>query len=334
MPAGLMDALGAFTYLSENIPSWISRLSELSTHTAAKHAEYAEAYKRHVAVRPRRRRNSSVCSIRTEDLRSSAPDTETRPQSSAAETRTTVTTPNTSQHQSNVNPRKRGAEEGPTLDGSDRSPYASTRNNLIIHYDGHTQKVLEEMVRNIGTARNNIRKGRMAQLPMSGYRNKMLDRSTRMDSLASSLSSSESSENDVLSSIRKARNQGPPRPRAREHSPFDTAEKQLEVVHGMCETAAYHFLRSGDCSSDLANVEGKFKSLLDMATNEVRRLKAEQPEVPAAQEETPTTASTATTTMEADRQSLSKIGTIEVDDGTESMESIDLTAFRVNRLRR
>ncbi|RAK96076.1 uncharacterized protein BO80DRAFT_429449 [Aspergillus ibericus CBS 121593] len=328
-----MNALGAFTHLSENIPSWISRLAELSTHTAAKHAEYAEAYKRHVAVRPRRRKNSSICSIRPDDLRSSAPDTDIQPQSSAAETRTTVTTPNTSQHQSNVNPRKRGAEEAPSLDGSDESPYVSTRNNLIIHYDGHTQKVLEEMVRNIGTARNNIRKGRMAQLPMAGYRNKMLDRSTGMNNLASSLSSSDSSENDVLSSIRKARNQGPPGPRAREHSPFDTAEKQLELVHGMCETAAYHFLRSGDCSADLASVEGEFKNLLDLATNEVGRLKAEQQEAPAAQEETPITAPTATT-IEADRQSLSKIDTIEVDDGTDSVESIDLTAFRVNRLRR
>ncbi|OOF91427.1 hypothetical protein ASPCADRAFT_211237 [Aspergillus carbonarius ITEM 5010] len=334
MPAGQqMDALGAFAYLSENIPSWLSRLSDLSTHTAAKHAEYAEAYKRHITVRPRRRKNSSICSIRTEDLRSSAPDTETRPQSSAAETRTTVTTPNTSQHQPNVNPRKRGAEETPTLDGSDQDPLVSTRNNLIIHYDGHTQKVLEEMVRNIGTARNNIRKGRMAQLPVSGYRNKMPDRSARINSLADSLSSSESCEDDVLSSIRKARNQGPPGPRARKHSPFDAAEKQLELVHGMCETAAYHFLRSGDCSADLASVEAKFRSLLDLATNEVRRLKAEQPEVPVVQEESPTMTPTATT-IEADRQSLSKIDAIEVDDGTESVESIDLTAFRANRLRR
>ncbi|PWY93912.1 hypothetical protein BO94DRAFT_458480 [Aspergillus sclerotioniger CBS 115572] len=334
MPAGQqIDALAAFTYLSDNIPAWLGRLSELSTHTTAKNAEYAEAYKRHVAVRPRRRKNSSICSIRTEDLRSSAPDTETRPQSSAAETRTTVTTPNTSQHQANVNPRKRGAEEAPTLDGSDQGPFVSTRNNLIIHYDGHTQKVLEEMVRNIGTARNNIRKGRMASLPVSGYRNKMLDRSARLNSLAGSLTSSESSEDDVLSSIRKARNQGPPGPRAREHSPFDAAEKQLELVHEVCETAAYHFLRSGDCSADLASVEGKFKGLLDLATNEVRRLKAEQPEVPVVQEETPTMTPTGTT-IEADRQSLSKIDIIEVDDGTESVESIDLTAFRANRRRR
>ncbi|PYH34785.1 uncharacterized protein BO87DRAFT_376131 [Aspergillus neoniger CBS 115656] len=333
MPAQ-MDALGAFTHLTENIPSWIDRLAELSAHTAAKHAEYAEAYRRHVTVRPRRRKNSSVCSIQTEDLRSSAPETETGPQSSAAETHTTVTTPNTSQHQANVNPRKRGAEDAPSMDARDRNPLVSTRNNLIIHYDGHTQHVLEEMVRHIGTARNNIRKGRMSQLPLPGYRSKMLDRSARMNSLAPSLSPSESGEDDVLSSIRKARNRGPPVPRAQDmpkESAFDMAEKQLEVVHGVCETAAYQFLRSGDCSTELTSVEGKFKSLLDLATNEVRRLKAEQPEEPTVEDETEASAAT---TIEVDRQSLTKMDTIEVDDDAQSAESIDLTAFRANRLRR
>lgn len=338
MPAQ-MDALGAFTHLTENIPSWIDRLAELSAHTAAKHAEYAEAYRRHVSVRPRRRKNSSVCSIRTEDLRSSAPETETRPQSSAAATNTTVTTPNTSQHEANVNPRKRGAEDAPCMEARDRDLLVSTRNNLIIHYDGHTQHVLEEMVRHIGTARNNIRKGRMTQLPLPGYRSKMLDRSARMNSLAPSLSPSESGEDDVLSSIRKARTRGPPVPRAPEmprESPFDMAEKQLELVHGVCETAAYQFLRSGDCSTELSSVEGKFKSLLDLATNEVRRLKAEQPQEPTVEEdetEAPTM-EPATTTIEVDRQSLSKMDTIEVDDSAQSVESIDLTAFRANRLRR
>ncbi|RDH27561.1 hypothetical protein BDQ94DRAFT_112504 [Aspergillus welwitschiae] len=333
-----MDALGAFTHLTENIPSWIDGLAELSAYTAAKHAEYAEAYRRHVTVRPRRRKNSSVGSIRNKDLHSSAPETETRPQSSAAAIHTTVTTPDTSQHQANVNPRKRGAEDAPSMEARDRDPLVSTRSNLTIHYDGHTQHVLEEMVCHIGTARNNIRKGRMSQLPLPGYRSKMLDRSSRMNSLAPSLSPLDSGKDDVLSSIRRARNRGPPMPRAREiskESPFDMAEKQLELAHGVCETAAYQFLRSGDCSTDLTSVEGKFKSLLDLATNEVRRLKAVQPEDQTVEEDKrkiPIVESAATT-IEADRQSLSKMDTIEVDDSAQSVESIDLTAFRIKRLR-
>ncbi|PYH97129.1 hypothetical protein BO71DRAFT_396393 [Aspergillus ellipticus CBS 707.79] len=340
MPAVQMDALGAFTHLSENLPNWISRLSELSSHTTAKHAEYAQAYKRHTTVRPRRRKNSSACSIRTEDLYSSAPDTEPYPQSSAADTQadTAVTTPTTSQHQPNVNPRKRGAEEAASLDSCDSNPYVSTRHNLIIHYDGHTQKTLEELVRNIGTARNNIRKGRVSQSVRPSYRRSLLGKAPMMDDSSTASPMGPDSAEDVLFNIRRARNRKPPTPQSQEpskESAFDTADKLLELVHGMCETAAYHFLRSGDCSSELTTVEARFKTLLELATAEVDRLKAEQSGKPAAQEESPPTERIASITTTTGKPLLSKEDDeIEVDDGTGSIESIDLAAFRVNRLRR
>ncbi|RAL12871.1 uncharacterized protein BO97DRAFT_343696 [Aspergillus homomorphus CBS 101889] len=336
-----MDALGAFSFLSDNVPTWIGQLSDLAAHTAAKHTEYANAYKRHAALRTRRRKNSSVCSIHTDDL--TLPSTATLSPSSAAEARegTALTTPNTSQTPSNSNPRKRGAEDALSVDSNEQGIFVSTRHNLIIEYDGHTQKVLEEMVRNIGTARNNIRKGKMSQLRTAGYRSAVLIRSSRMSPLAASLASPGATEDDVLSSIRKARTQGPPTPRTAappQPSPLDMAEKQLELAHVQCETAAYHFLRSGECSAELASVEQKLKGLLDLATQEVRRLKTERPETPTVQEEKPPAVAPqpamATTTIDGDRHSMTKMDTIEVDDGSESSESIDLTVFRANRIRR
>ncbi|RAH65449.1 uncharacterized protein BO66DRAFT_395406 [Aspergillus aculeatinus CBS 121060] len=336
-----MDALGAFSYLSDNAPTWIGQLSDLANHTAAKHAEYANAYKRHAAQRTRRRRNSSICSIRTDDLNSTLANTESPSLSSAPEARegTAITTPNTSQNQPNSNPRKRGADEAPWVDSSDGDIFVSTRHNLIIEYDGHTQKTLEEMVRNIGTARNNIRKGKMSQLRTSGYRSAMMSRGSRMSPITASLASPTSTEDELLTSIRNARRQGPPAsraPAASQASPFDAAEKQLEVVHGLCETAAYHFLRAGDCSTELGTVKQKLQSLLDLATKEVHRLKAEQPHVAVVQEEkkapTPESLPAPTQTTRDGDHSVTKMATIEVDDGSDSVESIDLTVFRSGRI--
>lgn len=40
IPAYEMDALAAFTYLSDNIPDWMTRVIGLAAHTIAKHSEY------------------------------------------------------------------------------------------------------------------------------------------------------------------------------------------------------------------------------------------------------------------------------------------------------
>ena len=69
MPAGPMDALGAFTYSADNVPDWITQVINLAAHTAAKHAEYTEAGKKYATpAKPYRRKNSPVCSIHTAGL--------------------------------------------------------------------------------------------------------------------------------------------------------------------------------------------------------------------------------------------------------------------------
>ncbi|KAI9038033.1 uncharacterized protein KD926_011371 [Aspergillus affinis] len=320
MPAGPMDALEAFSHLSKNLPQWITRLSELATYTAAKHAEYAEDFKKHAVAKPRRRKNSSIYSIRTDE---GVPD---------------GSTPAAIDSKNNPSriPRKRGTDEA-SIDDDDHYSYVSARHNLIIQYDGHTQKSLEEMVRHIGTARNNIRRGRMSQLPLGGFSSGAgaFGRSARRNEGPRLMSSTaDVSEDQLLSNIRSARAQKLPGPSMTipKDSSFDVAEKHLELAHSMCETAAYQVLRSGDCSSQLGSVEDKFKSLLDLANKEVKRLEAEQSNTESEDE------------AEAEAEELAPVktedrppafsGEIEVDDGSESVESLDLTAFRATRLRR
>lgn len=131
----------------------------------------------------------------------------------------------------------------------------------------------------------------------------------------------------------------------RNESPFDFADKQLELAHGLCETAAYQVLRSGDCGTELDGVEEKFKMLLEATNNEIQRLKAEnsrekaQAEAPATPSPTSTAARLARIRAVASGKSSADTpvdapGAIEVDDASSiSAESIDLSAFRSSRVR-
>ncbi|KAF7590380.1 hypothetical protein BBP40_002933 [Aspergillus hancockii] len=340
MPAGSMDALGAFSHLTDNLPTWINRISDLAVHTAAKNAEYAEAYRRLAVApgRPRRRKNSSVCSIRTDDLKNAA--TQPKPTVDGLTQEMTHAPQSTLfENAPAPNPRKRGADQAPSLP-SEENPFVSTRYNLVIHYDGETQKSLEDMVRHIGTARNNIRRGKMSQMTAAGggFRGSALGRNARM-SAGPPLPAGDGSDEQLLSSIRSARNRGPP-PQSRaiaKDSPFDRADKQLELAHSLCENAAYQFLRMGDCASELRGVDEKFKNLLELATSEVRRLTEEQEQERVLKEqEAPKVDSVQMqATPASNKPAASAVGAIEVDDGdgTGSDESIDLATFRARRMR-
>ncbi|KAL2846413.1 hypothetical protein BJY01DRAFT_174740 [Aspergillus pseudoustus] len=307
MPAGQMDALGAFSYLADNLPTWMTKLSDVTAHTAAKHAEFAEAFKKHSVgpMKVRRRRNSSVCSIHTDSVRSGNQR------------------------------RRRAAEDGDassSIDSADGPAVISTRHNLIIHYDGYTQKSLEELVRNIGTARNNLRKGKMSQLPLAaGSRSATRNFHARNPAM---IDPTAAPEDQLMASVRAARSRGPPPPPpTQRQSPFEMADKHLELAHSFCETAAYHFLRQGGCASELNSVRDRFTVLLKLATDEVQQLQQEKKE-DLVEEEAEKVPEVAEPQSQSLKRPASGQGTIEVDDDQASVESIDLSAFRINRLRR
>ncbi|OJJ50834.1 hypothetical protein ASPZODRAFT_86491 [Penicilliopsis zonata CBS 506.65] len=330
-----IDALDAFSHLSDNVPTWINQVSDLVVHTTAKHAEFSAAFKKLAVVRsPRRRKNSSVCSIHTEK--------------------------GTSDVLASGIPRKRGNEEVRSLSSNaGGASMVSFRNNLVIHYDGHTQETLEEIVRHIGTARNYLRRGKMSQMARPPA---VLRFTVEADNNGGALG--ESGVDPLMASIRRTRNRGPAPSSAQNNnntatnstttnskgitkdSSFDFADKQLELAHGLCESAAHQFLRVGECSALLESVESKFTLLQEMAANEVERLKAErlkeQQEVAAATATTTSDMPAAPAAPASGKKPLArneKAGTpgsaIEVDDDSSpSIESIDLAAFRAsNRYR-
>jgi len=244
----------------------MSRVNNLAVHTAAKQAEFSDEYQKLAHVQTRRRKNSSCRSIRPiqeneTDRQQGTEKASVPPEKDAADsTAKAAPAPNT---------RKRGTDQAPSIQSADGPQVIRTRHNVVIHYDGHTQRELEQVVRDIGSARNNIRKGKMTQLMKRP--NLALDMFSKRISLreaSRSLGASSEGRPTAMASIR-SRN-------VQKETSFDFADKQLELAQSLCEAAAHQFLRSGDCSTELENIQQKFKLVLEAAESEVERLREEK----------------------------------------------------------
>lgn len=336
-----MEALAAFSYLDENVPTWNTRVAELQAHTAAKRQEYIEDFKKHGTVRVRRRKNSSVCSIHTDNdkpgagLTKGADEAVVDDDDDPDEQQQQQQQPTARDLPSRV-PRKRGLRTDDSSSISTEQTWVSTRHNLIIHYDGHTQKALEEIVRDVGVARSYIRRGKMSHLPLTGMRpgggilSKMRTANASSALLSKAMELGEEDEDDDDAGVARSKPTKVP--------DFETADKLLEVAHSLCESAAYQFLRVGDCSVELGGVQDNFKSIMGLASSETERLKEIVQEKEGPAEDGPSmTAASGTRPGEPDEMNKGQTtsGAIEVDDESSdaSAEAVDITAFRANRKR-
>lgn len=310
LAANPMDALQCFSSISDSIPSWITRVTELAAHTSRKHAEFSEEFKRlaktqsQASLRKQRRKNSSVHSI--------------RPGSDLL-----------------LNPSEAGLEATSTVSGDKASVVVRTRRQLVIYYDSHTQAELEQLVQEIRNARNSLRKGKMSQL--------MRDSTNALDMFAVGRRSRESLGGMQLPPLENfRRNNCAPNITTNnsqnDDSAFDFADKQLDIAQSLCETAAHQFLRTGDCVKELEDILVRVKIVLQTATQEATRLREEK-EREAEQVQTDSSLTYTPRfklihTVEEDKPPEPGSEIIEVGDTvSDSSISIDITAFRSNRFR-
>ena len=324
-----MEPPNSFAYLTENLPSWIVRVTDLAAHTATKHAEFSADYSRLSNVKSRRRKNSSVHSIRPDDLQSTADKKDNSSDKMDISTSSRQEQPygNANKYVHAANRRRRGGiDRGTIKSGENARQAARTRHMVVVHYDSHTQNELEQLVKDIGAARNNLRKSRMARM-----------RKTSMGGLGMKT---------PLVNTRNFRKPPTPtldsngNPSSTEKEPaFDFTDKQLELAQNCCEAAAHQFLRDGDCSSQLDGTREKLKSLLETAKVEAERLEEEEKakkERGEVEEEPPTkkTSAEKIKSHESAKSPPPGITAIEVDDDSSASSiSIDITAFRSTRLR-
>lgn len=246
----MSDIEKSFAYLHDNIPPWLKSLSEIEDKIAIMQKEISK-----VPVSPMKRKTVSVESIR--DLDDILDASKSPVQALQSQRRNDITS---------------------------ASPSTMARNRsrammIIVYYDGQIQKEFEQLVRNIGTGRNLLRKGKMAA------------RAAALAELESSSSDASDNEDmdDIRSKIQYRRRAGLSSMRARPsartqnnatsnnstpESLFEAADKKLEDAQALCERAAHQSLREGDCRKELDGMRKHFQHVLDSATTEVAKHKA------------------------------------------------------------
>lgn len=282
-----MDAVGSFTHLTQNIPSWLVQLEDLAKYTKTKNAEFVAEYSRLVkSTKPKRLKSPSICSIHSDDRPSRVPDVD------ASKDQTTEPPAELGVDPLEAGTRHIYAEQvqrkrKPTASlrsGASGPQKFRTKHQVVIYYDSHVQQEFDTMVKAVGIARNNLRKGKNALVATRGFR--LPNLSKRYDALSSpslenikSLSKYRMSPTGSKFSIRAA----PGQPENEDEAIFMSSDKVLEQVQNLFETAAHQFLRDGDCQKELEGATTKLKELLDTATTTAEALQVKQREREAAE---------------------------------------------------
>ncbi len=313
-----MDALQSFRFLADGLPSWISRLDELCVRANVTGPEYSQVYQGTGFAHDK----PTNCS--TESLR---PVDQTEKDMVAV----TVTKTATPERIGFVDPgnrhlfreARRKRKPGSVISGASGPQKYRTRSMIIVYYDSFVQEAFESLVRNIGSARNNLRKGKM-QASMKARMSSLGD-----DEISLSISGFGNTLRPKMMHTKVRVPTGAEGKAAQATAVFDTVEKELEAAQSLCEVAAHQFLRDGDCGLEIEGTRQRFKICLEIAKKEVDRLE-EEAILEKKKEEAEERAQN-----EDNKVSLGNSDDIiEVDDGEDSDSSsihIDITAFRSTR---
>ena len=276
-----MDAVSSFQYLVDNVPLWQDQLGDLTSHTSDKHADFVAEYARLVkAVKPKRLKSPSITSIRSDKSRSThLPDVDPEEEAAIATPDTQAVDPlvagnrylyadQTAQRKRKSNASLRSGASGPQR--------FRTKNQVVIHYDGHVQEQLDAMFKNANIARNNLRKGRNALNASRGFRLPTLSKtqdnltSSSLENIRSMSKRGSSPLTPGAAKITLSRR--PLQAQDKDEEAFLECDKALEQVSVLYETAAHQFLRDGDCKKELDNAQTKLVHLVQSAKATVESL--------------------------------------------------------------
>ena len=274
-----MDAVSSFLHLTNNIPTWLEQLQVLTKYTADKNAEFVMDYKRIVnQLKPSRVKSPSLASIHSDH--ESAHQIQIDPQSGLS-----------------IPPRPDLVDVDP-LEAGNRYLYAQiqrkrkatssmrsgasgpqnfrTKNQVIIYYDSHVQEQFESMVKAVGVARNNLRKGKNALVASRGFALPSLARRPNGISSTPSLDSMRhtamSRSSPVIPGSKYMLRTRPQEPTSQDELAFAEADKSLESLQALFETSAHQFLRDGDCRVELRMATGTLESVLRLAKSTAESL--------------------------------------------------------------
>lgn len=269
-----MDAVTSFSHLTTNLPEWILHIEKLSTHAAEKHAEFGAEYSRLLqTARPKRVKSPSISSIHsTERGRSLTGEHATSPPGVFPE----ISPFEAGNRYLYAQARRKRKPTSPARSGASGPQKSRSKQELVIYYDSFLQENLDTMVKNIASARNIIRKGKMSrslhqglQLPNFKRQFSQNYNSSSEDLALPHIHSTISLPIDYKRSVMQTKS-------LTHDACFCQADKELESAQSLCETAAHQFLRDGDCRLQLEGAKAKFEGLLPLATEALHKFRAER----------------------------------------------------------
>ncbi|KAK1237792.1 hypothetical protein MKX07_003628 [Trichoderma sp. CBMAI-0711] len=301
-------AIDALKNLVNNIPSWQTRLDELSSQVDKRQLELAALAEANSTKEPETRslRNKgSTESLKPkddgqmhifftedvpvqqqQDLATTTPpqpigQRRSSPPSPAAEKRPTFpkSSADTSAASSNRAAKKSRTTSIASADGP-RQTYR-TRNMIIVYYDSYVQGFFDDLVRFISSSRNLMRKAKMAAKVAQ------IKKLAEMDVPEDGNAEGDDKATEALPSLRyiSSRRYGPTamrlgHPSLAGQAPdvFDELDKALEFVQSTCEHGAHQFLRDAKCNEEVSKIQQRIGEVLEMAKKEMERIEREEPE--------------------------------------------------------
>lgn len=185
------------------------------------------------------------------------------------------------------------------------APKYRTRNMIIVYYDSYVQSFFEELVKFVSASRNLMRKAKMAakvaQIRKMAEMEMPDDEETNENNNPGAplvAADGPEANQEPLPALRymSTRRLGPisrvPGAGMRSYGRgmgglgslddkpdiYDELDKALEYVQGMCEHGAHQFLRDGNCTEEISNIQRRLTEARDTAEKEMERIKREEPE--------------------------------------------------------
>ncbi len=331
--ATTMDALTSFNHLVDNLPLWLLKLDGLSTQVTEHHARFMKltySTERKLA----RQKTGSTESLRPNEEGEITEDHKGTP---AQATGITISPEEPPQSQVNdvlaIKQARRKRKPGSAPSAASGPLKYRTRSMVIVYYDSDIQDAFELLVRNIATARNNLRKGKTAATFKA-----------RMASLGvGSNSFTVGGRRSILDPkiTRTAKRTDPDVAADNATFAFDAVDQDLEKAQATCESAAHQFLRDGDCNKEIQVTRESFQKCLDIAQKEVEKLReAKARETPETEDidekngdDTDIDLSTRIEPPTVKPVEFAGIGTIEVDNDNSDAESVHIDMSAIRRMR-
>ncbi|MCJ1312569.1 hypothetical protein MMC25_006243 [Agyrium rufum] len=293
-----MEALETFTHLLEQIPQFQAKIDHLAIRVAVRHAEfvalshdiYAQstegsntANKRNQVNLPiRKRKNLSTESLRHDEKKQNTEEhkqdigTDSTSRGAATRTATTPFTPVRIDPENkhlfrDVREARRKRRSISVRSSASGSAQQRPKPLLTIYYDSFIQEAFDTLVRNIGSARNSLRKGKAA----ARFKARMASHGMQETPRYVSGNQFGMYTRDIMRSdfLRVS-----PQPFAnfeQDFEVYDRIDKELEVAQNLCELGAHFILRDGDCQEEVDGVKERFLVCQQLAAERAVMLRME-----------------------------------------------------------